>query len=202
MLQVFNVDSNVTASKDVLMKLPVVVTVVDFNEAGVKTFNKEMDEAHNTRQPVIPIVINSFGGSVYSLLSMVDTIRASKLPVATIVEGKAMSCGAILCSFGNEGMRYAGPNSTIMIHDVSSMAWGKMNDLKTDVNEAERLNNLIYSMLDDNCGKPRGYFNKIVFDKSRVDWYLTPQDAKYHNLVNEVRLPRLVTDVKVHTYLQ
>jgi ATP-dependent protease ClpP protease subunit len=37
-------------------------------------------------------------------MSMISAIKDAELPVATIVEGKAMSCGAILFSFGEEGL--------------------------------------------------------------------------------------------------
>ena len=58
-------------------------------------------------------------------MSMISDIKHSSIPVATIVQGKAMSCGAILFSFGAEGKRYMDPDATVMIHDVSSMDRGK-----------------------------------------------------------------------------
>ena len=73
-------------------------------------------------------------------MSMISDIRHSRIPVATIVQGKAMSCGAILFSFGAEGMRYMDPDSTLMIHDVSSMAWGKVEEVKVSAEETDRLN--------------------------------------------------------------
>ena len=50
-----------------------------------------------------------------------------------------MSCGAILFSFGVDGMRYMDPDATVMIHDVSSMGWGKVEEIKADAKEVERL---------------------------------------------------------------
>ena len=41
-----------------------------------------------------------------------------------------MSCGAVLLTFGEEGMRFADPNATVMIHDVSSGMYGKIEELK------------------------------------------------------------------------
>ena len=63
-------------------------------------------------------------GEVYSLMAMISVIKHAEIPVATIVEGKAMSCGAILFSFGEEGKRFMCPHATLMIHDVSSMDRG------------------------------------------------------------------------------
>ena len=105
-----------------LHKNPVIIRVNKFNEESAKDFATKIAMAHNTGQQVIPVVIDSYGGQVYSLMSMISAIKNSDLPVATIIEGKAMSCGAILFSFGEEGMRYMDPYATVMIHDVSSGA--------------------------------------------------------------------------------
>ena len=85
-----------------LRKSPVIIRVNKFDEDSAKKFAAEMAQAHNTGQEVIPIVIDSYGGQVYSLMSMIAAIKDAELPVATIVEGKAMSCGAVLFSFGRE----------------------------------------------------------------------------------------------------
>ena len=83
-----------------LRKNPVIVRVNKFDEDSAKKFSLELAQAHNTGQKVIPVVIDSYGGQVYSLMSMISAIKHSELPIATIVEGKAMSCGAVLLSCG------------------------------------------------------------------------------------------------------
>ena len=123
-----------------LQKSPVIIRVNKFTEDSVKDFQSKVALAHNTGQKVIPIIIDSYGGQVYSLLAMISAIKHSDLPVATIVEGKAMSCGALLFSFGEEGMRFMDPDATVMIHDVSSMGWGKVEEIKADAKEVDRLN--------------------------------------------------------------
>ena len=156
-----------------------------------------MAVAHNTGQPIIPIIIDSYGGEVYSLMNMISEIMNSDLPIMTIAQGKAMSCGAVLLSFGDDGMRYADPNATIMIHDVASGAFGKVAEVKSDVKEAERLNKKIFSMVDVNCNQPNGFFMKKLKDKDRADWYLTAKKAKKFNLVNHLRVPTFTVDVEV-----
>ena len=180
-----------------LRKNPVVIRVNNFNEESAKNFNQLVSLAHNTGQPVIPVIIDSYGGEVYSLMAMISAIKASEVPIATIVEGKAMSCGAILFSFGKEGWRFADPHATIMIHDVSSMDWGKVEELKAGAKEADRLNDIIYSMMARNCGKRADYFKKIVHKKGHADWFLDPEEAKEHNLANHLYVPKLSIDVSV-----
>jgi len=180
-----------------LKKNPVIIRVNKFNEDSAKKFANEIAAAHNTGQSVIPIVIDSYGGQVYSLMSMIGAIKDSALPVATIVEGKAMSCGAILFSFGEEGRRFMDPNSTLMIHDVSSMAWGKVEDLKVNTEETDRLNKIVYTMMAQNCGHADDYFLEKVDERSHADWFLSAEDAKSHKLANNLRIPTVHIDVSV-----
>jgi ATP-dependent Clp protease, protease subunit len=179
-----------------LHKSPIMIRVNKFDEKSATEFAGKMALAHSSGQKVIPIIIDSYGGQVYALMSMIAAIRASEIPVATIVEGKAMSCGAVLLSFGEDGMRFADPDATIMIHDVSSGAFGKIEEMKADVKEAERLDEKIFTMMARNCGKKDDYFKKKVFNKKHADWFMDAQEAKKHGLVNHLRVPQL--NIKVH----
>ena len=176
---------------------PVIIRVRSFTEVAAKEFSSLMMRAHNTGQTVIPIIIDSYGGQVYSLMSMIADIKNSKLPVATIVQGKAMSCGAILFSYGQEGMRYMDEDSTVMIHDVSSGGWGKIEELKADAAEADRLNKKIFHMMAQNCGKNKKYFLDLIHEKGHADWYLDSDECLEHNLANKIEVPTLNVNVSV-----
>ena len=180
-----------------LRKNPVIIRVNKFNEDSAKKFAQEMAQAHNTGQKIIPVVIDSYGGQVYSLMSMISAIKHSEIPVATIVEGKAMSCGAILFSFGAQGYRFMDPDATLMIHDVSSMDMGKVEELKAGAAEADRLNSIVYTMMAQNCGKADDYFMKIVDKKKHADWFLDSKQAKRHGLANHLRVPKINIEVSV-----
>lgn len=180
-----------------LRKSPIIIRVNNFDEKSAKEFQEQVALAHNTGQKVIPVVIDSYGGQVYSLMTMISAIKHSELPVATIVEGKAMSCGAVLLTFGEEGMRFADPDATIMIHDVSSGGYGKIEELKADVKEADRLDEKIYVMMARNCGKKDDYFKKKVFTKKHADWFMDTAEAKKHNIINHLRVPKIGISVSV-----
>ena len=180
-----------------LLEQPVVIRLKKFNEDGTDKFSEDLNKAHETGQPVVPIVVDSYGGQVYSVLGMISEIQNSQLPVATIVESKAMSAGAILFGLGNEGLRYMAPHATLMIHEVSSFQFGKVEDLKADVDETDRLNSYIFEILSKNCGKGKNYFLDIIHDKGHADWYLTAKEAKKHNLCNHIGLPTFNVKVSV-----
>lgn len=184
----YSIDPQIKHRKmeDLLVAPPKVITVNAFTEDSAKTFRKEFAEALQTGQQIVPIEIDSFGGGVYSLLSMVDVIKLSPVPVATIVTGKAMSCGSILFSCGTHGMRVIRPSATVLIHDVGSFAWGKVEEIKADAAEADRLNQFIFKLMAKNCGKKEDYFLDLVHDKGHADWYLTPEDCVKHGLANKI----------------
>ena len=180
-----------------LRKQPVIIRVNKFDEESAAKFQLEVAQAHNTGQGIIPVIIDSNGGQVYSLMTMISAIKHSEVPIATIIEGKAMSCGAVLFTFGAQGHRYMDQDATLMIHDVSSMDWGKVEELKAGAKEADRLNDKIYKMMALNCGKKEDYFLKIVDKKKHADWFIDANEAKKHGLANQLRVPKFNITVGV-----
>ncbi len=192
-------DQRIRARGAELVSLPVTVTVGKIDEKRARKFALDMERAHRTGQPIIPIVIESFGGDAYSLLSMVAQLKASRLPVATIVEGKAMSAGALLFSYGQ--YRFMAERATLMVHDISSSARGKLHEMAADSAEAERLQRSLLSEMARNCGKPDGYFLHILDERKHAEWYLTAKDAMTHGFIDRIGIPRFAVDVTVRDSL-
>jgi|TARA_R110002020_G_scaffold256739_2_gene470395 ATP-dependent Clp protease protease subunit len=185
-----------------LRSSPVIIRVNNFDEKSAKEFAEDIAKAHNTGQSIIPVIIDSYGGQVYSLMSMVASIKNSELPVATIVEGKAMSCGVVLFSCGTEGYRYITEDATLMIHDVSSMAWGKNSEIQASAEEVKRLNDKIYRILSTNSNKSEKWFNKQLNDKGRADWFIESTEAIDLGLADKVGMPKLEINVKLDINLR
>jgi len=178
-----------------LIDQPVVVLVQKFTEEGVKDLRNQMELAENNWQPVIPIVIDSYGGSVYGCLDMIAHLEKASKPIHTIVTGKAMSAGAILFSMGT--YRHMAPDATLMLHDASSFTYGKVEDIKSDANECDRLNKLIFTKIALNCGHKESYFLDLIHQKGHSDWYLTAKDCKKHKLCTNIGIPEFKTKIDV-----
>lgn len=196
MIKEIKVDKHIKCKISELIESPVVIKVNNFNDDAVKDFQDQYEKCLLSGQPIVPVLIDSYGGQVYSLLAMMAIIKNSSLPVITVVQGKAMSCGAIL--FGMGSQRYMAENSTLMLHDVSSLSFGKVEEIKSDAKECERLNNLIFSQLAKNCGQSSDYFNNIIHTKGRADWYLDIKEAKKHKICTHVGVPKLEVKVSVN----
>jgi ATP-dependent Clp protease protease subunit len=173
------------------------IYVNEFTEVSAKSFADSMMAAQKTEQKIIPVYIDSYGGACDALIVMMDLIEASKVPVATIAMGKAMSCGSVLLTCGAEGMRFIAPTARVMVHHVSSMVWGNVADLKVAVEETDRLQQVIFTKMAKNCQKPDNYFLDILKEKGNIEWFLTSQECFKHNVVNHVKLPTLKTEVTV-----
>jgi ATP-dependent Clp protease protease subunit len=193
------VDPRIRAKHEDLIDEPVIVFVQKFTEDAVKDFHEDLEDAHHTGQPCIPIVIDSYGGSVYGCLDMIAHVKKARLPVYTICTGKAMSAGAILFGMGKE--RYMAEHATLMLHDASSVAAGKSEEVKADARELERLNDLIFKLLAENCGVKDDYYLKLLHEKGHADYYLDAKKAKKHKLCTQIGVPELHTKIEVtHTF--
>ena len=197
MKTITNIDPKIIGKRSDLLEQPVIITVNEFTEESAKKFSESMQKAHDSGQPVIPVVIDSYGGMVDSLLNMISEVDSSEIPVATICQGKAMSCGSVLLSCGEEGMRYMDASSRVMIHDVSNMTWGKNEEIKASAAETDRLNKLIFRRMSANCGQERDYFLDEIHAKAHAEWFLTAQQARRHNIVNQIRIPTMTVNVNV-----
>jgi ATP-dependent Clp protease protease subunit len=202
MKQIIHIDQGLIIDdiEDVL-KLPVIIRVNDFEEEDLEDFDKKLSEAHNTPQPIIPVIIDSFGGSAYGALGMISSIENSRKPVATIVTSKIMSAGTLLFAFGTDGYRFMDPNAQIMIHDIASSAWGKIEDMKVDVKHTEHLNTMLYRRMAKHLGKNSEYFLDLLAQHKHVDIFMTAKEAKKHNITNHLRVPTFDISIKLEMNL-
>lgn len=176
---------------------PVIITVNEFTEETAKEFRNKVALAHNTGQKVIPVIIDSYGGEVNSLLSMVSTIRNAKLPIATIVQGKAMSCGAALLTFGTNGYRFIDQDATVMVHDVTAGAFGKTEDIVARAENTKRLSDKIFKMMARNCGKNDEFFLDMLKERDHVDIFLEPEEAIDIGMADHKRVPSISVNISV-----
>lgn len=130
----------------------------------------------------IKMFINSPGGSVIDGLAIYDVMNWVDCDVATYTMGMAASMGSVLCSSGEKGKRYALPNSTIMIHQVSSGAYGQNADIQIAARETQKWQNLLYRILAKNTGKS---FEEIERDADRDHWFMADEALEY-GLIDEI----------------
>ncbi|KAJ4896846.1 hypothetical protein Rs2_23640 [Raphanus sativus] len=105
----------------------------------------------------ILIYLNCPGGSTYSVLAIYDCMSWIKPRVGTVAFGVAASQGALLLAGGEKGMRYAMPNTRVMIHQPQTGCGCVTNfcrDVRRQVNEAIEARQKIDRMYAAFTGQP------------------------------------------------
>ena len=134
----------------------------------------------------IYLYINSPGGSFTAGMAIYDTMNYITPPIATVCMGRAASMGAFLLSAGQKGMRYALPNSQVMIHQPSAGYQGQATDIEIHAREVLRLKERLNRMLAEHTGRP---FKDIVKATER-DNFLTPEEARDLGIIDRVLTSR------------
>ena len=132
------------------------------------------------------LYINSPGGSITAGMAIYDTMRYITSPVTTVCMGRAASMGAFLLAAGEPGMRFALPNSQIMIHQPSGGFQGQATDIEIHAREVLRLKERLNRMLAENTKRP---YEDVVKATER-DNFLTPEEAKELGIIDRVLASR------------
>ncbi len=158
---------------------------VDEHTASLVVAQMLFLEAEDPKKDIM-LYINSPGGSVYDGLAIYDTMRHLKCDVATVGIGMQASMGAFLLSSGTKGKRSILPHSTVMIHQPSSGAQGKITDIEIDLKEGMRLKKMLNEILAKNTGQK---VETIEKDSDR-DYWMSADEAKKYGIVDNILKPK------------
>ncbi len=154
--------------------------IVSADNALKEWFRTELKQEY-TPAP-IRLFIDSSGGKVYHTLGLYDVIRNCQTPVHTIALGLAASCAGVLLVAGHR--RFAYPNSTILIHSVSVMLTGKSEELKDDLEETLRINEIINGIFVTRTQiTVQQLHEKDLYKK---DWWISAQEALDLGIIDEI----------------
>ena len=98
--------------------------------------------------PPIYLHINSYGGSVFAGLSIIDQIKENAIPIYSVIEGAAASAATMISVCCDK--RFIKPNSYMLIHQLSSGFWGKMNEFQDEIANLKELMKVIKKIYIEN----------------------------------------------------
>ncbi len=130
----------------------------------------------------ISLYINSPGGVVTAGLSIYDTMQFISPKVRTMCMGQACSMGAFLLNAGEAGMRYALPNSRIMIHQPLGGYQGQATDILIHAEETLKIKKQLTRLMAHHCDKE---YEVLERDMER-DNFKSAEEAKEYGLIDEV----------------
>jgi ATP-dependent Clp protease, protease subunit len=130
----------------------------------------------------INIYINSPGGVVTAGLAIYDTMRYVSPRVSTVCMGLAASMATVLLASGARGMRFALPNTRVLIHQPSGGFEGQATDIQIHAKEILRMRQTLNEMLASHTGQP---IEKIERDTER-DFFMSAQEAKEYGIIDDI----------------
>jgi ATP-dependent Clp protease protease subunit len=138
-------------------------------------------ESENPKKE-IAMYINSPGGHVHSGLAIYDTMQYIRSPVSTACIGMAASMGALLLAAGEKGMRFATPNSRIMVHQPSGGFRGVASDIERHALDILSVKKRLNEIYVKHTGQPYETVEKTL-DR---DSFMTASDAQAWGIVDKV----------------
>lgn len=138
-------------------------------------------ESENPKKE-ISMYINSPGGAVTSGLSIYDTMQYISPPVSTLAVGQAASMGSLLLTAGGKGLRFALPNSRIMLHQPSGGFQGQASDISIHAKEILKVNQRLNAIF----AKHTGQTEKRVAQALDRDNFMSPDEALKWGIIDQV----------------
>jgi len=134
-------------------------------------------------KPIL-LVINSPGGSVDSGLAIWDQVQMISSPVATLVTGLAASMGSVLSLCASPKMRFATPNSRILIHQprLGGAIQGQATDLDIQAKEMIKTRKALVDIYTSKTGKDAVTIEKAI-DR---DTWMSALEALNYGLLDDI----------------
>lgn len=159
--------------------------VFDQNMADAVTAQLLFLESSDSEKDIY-LYINSPGGHVDAMFSILDVIDYVKPDICTIAYGTAASAASFILCAGTKGKRFALKNSSIMLHELSGGSDGKFHDMEISYNYSKYLYEKMARYYAQFTGKP---LKKIKRDMLK-DFYLSSDEAVEYGIIDKVQNKR------------
>jgi len=142
-------------------------------------------EAENPKKE-IAIYINSPGGVVTAGMAIYDTMQFIRPAVSTLCIGQAASMGSLLLAAGANGMRFATPNSRIMVHQPSGGFQGQASDIERHARDILKMKRRLNQVYEKHTGRTYEEVEKTL-DR---DHFMDADEAKAWGVIDKILTSR------------
>ena len=130
----------------------------------------------------ITMYINSPGGSITAMWSIIDTMNLVKPDVSTVCVGMAASAASVILAAGAKGKRYILPHAEVMIHQPLGGAQGQASDIEITAKHILKTKDILQKYMSELTGQP---VKKIEKDMDR-DFFMDAQEAVNYGIVDKI----------------
>ena len=174
--------SPTVVDRDLLLQRKVFLTG-EVNTESIMRVVKELFYLDEQNKLPITLYVNTEGGYTYEIFTLYDVVRKQiKSKVNVVVLGYAMSSGAFIVATCSTGKRYAGMNSTFMIHESSAETGGKVSDMEINVKETKRIDKRLNDLMAKHTTMKKADLNH----KFLKDSYFTSKKALELGLIDQI----------------
>ncbi|WP_439871673.1 ATP-dependent Clp endopeptidase proteolytic subunit ClpP [Rhizobium leguminosarum] len=143
-------------------------------------------EAENPKKE-IALYINSPGGVVTAGMAIYDTMQFIHPAVSTLCVGQAASMGSLLLAAGHKDMRFATPNSRIMVHQPSGGFQGQASDIERHARDIIKMKRRLNEVYVKHTGRTLEEVEKTL-DR---DHFMDADEAKDWGVIDKILTSRL-----------
>jgi ATP-dependent Clp endopeptidase proteolytic subunit ClpP len=166
----------------------------EIDRSSVLTLNKNIRDLCATyvaeacnrgvTKPSNPIYlhIQSYGGSVFAGLAAMDEIIniSRQIEIHTIIDGCCASAATFLSIVGTR--RYINKHAFMLIHQLSSMMWGKYEEMKDEMLSIEKIMKMVKDLYAERTKLPTQKIEEIL----QRDIWFTADECLQYGLVDEI----------------
>lgn len=135
--------------------------------------------AAEERKP-IKIFIDSPGGDVIFMNSVIKAIEISKTPIYTINYCTAYSAASLILAAGHK--RYALPGSHVLVHNGYCSYSGEASQVESTKKYFDKLNKVINEwFLSKTKIDPKAYKKKAI-----SDWFMTAEESLENGIIDRI----------------
>ncbi|MCX5797662.1 MAG: ATP-dependent Clp protease proteolytic subunit [Elusimicrobia bacterium] len=138
---------------------------------GVATYVTDRIHYFNniSSAPIFIVIDRCPGGSVMEGYRIIKAMQASQAPIYVVVKSFAASMAAVITTMADRSYVY--PNAIILHHQMSTMNWGNMTQLKEQLELAREWEKRLHAPVAKKMGVSLEEFRKKMYEKnSDGDW--------------------------------
>lgn len=140
----------------------------------------EYDDVPDEERIPIKIYINSPGGDLNAVFSIISSIKASRTPVHTVTFGTGYSGGFFIGISGHK--RYGFPYSSYMFHEGSVMDGGDSHKFLQNVDFYKKQMKRLKNIVVDNTKITSEQYDEHKKD----DWFFDAEEAIQNGVIDEI----------------
>ena len=155
------------------LQLTQALNVMDLKANQQKVMNSQL-------KPFIPLHIQSGGGSLMPSFYICDLIKNTETPVHTYVDGFCASAASLISICGSR--RLMTRHSSMLIHQLTGVASGKFNEVKTEVGNLNFFMNHVRRIYLENTKLDEETLDGLL----KTDIWLDAETCLEYGLVDEI----------------